>query len=159
MGLFQLIPQAVNDLLQGLNLGCQIQIIAYKGCERQVENFADGADQDVQFLAAAGSKGHFLLLHLNRRLENVHGVVADALKVTDGVQQLGDLGAVGYRQTVGGQMDEIGADMVLVLVHLISSPARMALASSSVQPSSVLRALRRVSTAILAMLLAMVLDC
>ena len=60
-----------------------------------------------------------LVLHLLGGFQQIHRVVADPLKIADGVQQGVHALAVGVAELVGGQLDQVGAQSVLVVVHLL----------------------------------------
>ena len=61
--------------------------------------------QHLQLLLCILGEVDFLLVHLLGRFQQVNGMVADALKITDGVQQGVHALAVGVVQLPAGQLD------------------------------------------------------
>ena len=66
--------------------------------------------------SASWGEDDALLLDLLGALGDVHGVVADALQIPDGVEVLGHRFCSAGGELLAGELDEVAAQLVLVLV-------------------------------------------
>ena len=83
--------QLVNDLLQRLNMLCQGAVVGSKCLDCKLQNLGNGFLQGIQFSRCFGGEGDLLVVDLFCALLQLNCVVTQTLKVTDGVQELGNL--------------------------------------------------------------------
>ena len=84
--------------------------------QRQIHNFTHRAKELVHLVHSCIGKGDPLPTQLLRCLQHIHCVVADALKVSDHMQQLCRLHPVLITEGAAGQLHKIGSQLVLVFV-------------------------------------------
>ena len=109
--------QLVDHGLQRLHLGSKVQIPLAEGIGGAAQGVLHRILQHLQLLLCILGEVNLLLVHLLGGFQKVDGMVADALKITDGVQQGVHALAVGVVQFPAGQLDQISAQCVLVPVH------------------------------------------
>ena len=95
-----------------------MQITLAESISGAVQNILHRILQHLQLVAGILRELDFFGVHLFGRFHQVYGMVADALKIADGVQQGIYALAVGMVQLTAGKLDEIGAESVLVTVYL-----------------------------------------
>ena len=111
--------QVVHHLLHGLHLPGPLAVVVGEALGGFLGDGGDGLGQHVQLGLGVAGELIVLVVHpLGGDLDAL-GVVADALQIADGVQQQGHGPAVIHRQGLGGQLHQVGANLVLVLVQLI----------------------------------------
>ena len=79
--------QLVDHGLQRLNLGSKVQIPLAEGIGGAAQGILHRILQHLQLLLRILGEVNLLLVHLLGRFQQVDGMVADAFKITDGVQQ------------------------------------------------------------------------
>ena len=109
--------QLVHDGLQRFDLACQMQVILAEGVSGAVQHVLHGVLKHLQLFAGVGGKVDLLGVHLLCGFQKVHGMVADALEIADGVEQSIHALAVRMVQLTAGQLDQIGAESIFVLVN------------------------------------------
>ena len=115
----QLLLQIVDDLLQRLHLPGSGHILLPEGVQRPHEDIVDRGGQHAQLPLRLVAEGQPLLPQLLRRLQHVHRMVGDTLKIADGLQQLCGLLALLLTQLLGAELYQIGAQHVLVMVNSV----------------------------------------
>ena len=109
--------QLVHDGLQRFDLACQMQVILAEGVSGAVQHVLHGVLKHLQLFAGVGGEVDLLGVHLLCGFQKVHGMVADALEIADGVEQGIHALAVRMVQLTAGKLDEIGAESIFVLVN------------------------------------------
>ena len=109
--------QAVHDLLQRLDFAGGVGVALLERIHRAVDDVLHGGLQHGQVIQRFFAEFDVLVADLLRRFDNVHGVVGDALKVADGVQQRVDGAVILHGQMLGAQFDKVGAQHVLIVVN------------------------------------------
>ena len=115
----QLVLQLVDDLLQRLDLPRKRQIVLQERPARQIDDLAHGVQHRLQLLLCGVCERNALLLQLLRRFDNIDGVVCNALKIADQMQQLRRFHAVLLAHRLRGQMYEEGSQRVLIAVGIV----------------------------------------
>ena len=110
--------QLVHDGLHRLHLAGQMQVVLAEGVGGAVQHILYGILKHLQLLAGVGGEVDLFGVHLLRGFQKVHGMVTDALEIADGMEQGVHALAVCVVQLTAGELDQIGAECVLVLVHL-----------------------------------------
>ena len=100
----------INDLFQRLHLAGRAGIVVLKDIIGQGQDALHGVFQQLQLFLGALAELRFLLFQLLRLFHDVHGVVADALKLGDKVQQLGHGMALVITKLLIGQFDKVVGD-------------------------------------------------
>ena len=120
-----LVAQSVDDLLQRLHTGGQLQIPLDEGVHRDSQDLHHSALQHLQLVQGAGRELDLLLIDLLAHVGHIAGVVGDTLKVGDGVEVFGHLLRLIRGQGAGRQLHQIRAQLVLIAVdQLLRSLAR-----------------------------------
>ena len=99
--------QLVHDGLQRFDLACQMQVILAEGVGGAVQHVLHGVLKHLQLFAGVGGEVDLLGVHLLCGFQKVHGMVADALEIADGVEQSIHALAVRMVQLTAGQLDEV----------------------------------------------------
>ena len=102
----------------GSTFAGKMQITLAESISGAVQNILHRILQHLQLVAGILRELDVFGVHLFGRFHQVYGMVADALKIADGVQQGIYALAVGMVQLTAGKLDEIGAESVLVTVYL-----------------------------------------
>ena len=96
-----------------------MQVVLAESLGGPVQKILDHVLQHAQLLLGVGREGDLLVVDLLRRVEQVDGIVADPLKIADGVQQGVHLLAILVVQRVAGQLDKVSAQSILAAVGLL----------------------------------------
>ena len=110
------VAEVVDDLLQGLDLFRQGQVVFGEGIGREGRDPVDGGGHDLQLVAGVTGEGAELGVRLLGTDGDDQGLVGDQLKVGDGVQIFGDVLVLLERHLAAGQLDQVGAERVLIVV-------------------------------------------
>ena len=113
------IGQAVDDLFQRFYLCGQCQIVVDISGGADSQDLANGRRHNRQLCGSFIREGDALLVGFFCSLHQVYSVVAHTLKVVDGVQHAGNSAAVSLGQGLRGQLHQIGAQLVFVIVQLV----------------------------------------
>ena len=117
------ILERIDDLLQRLNaVGCS-KIGVNKRPNGQPKDLSDGIAKRLQLSLGLGRKADLLVAQLLRGFQQVYGMVRNTLQISDNLEELCDLGTVLLADLPRAELDEIGADDVLVMVGLLLSLA------------------------------------
>ena len=119
MAELELVAQHVDMLLQRLYPVGLLQILFDEGVDGQRQDLVDRAEQHVHLMLAVCGKADLLFKLLARHLADVHGVVADALKVAEGVEVLGHALVLLVIELRAVELHEVSADLVLIAVDEI----------------------------------------
>ncbi len=111
--------QPVDDLLQRLHLTCQLHVAVEIGPDGEIKDLVQRLSDGVQLLLGGRREGDLFFIDLLCYLDNIDGVVTQTLEVADGVENLGADLAVLTGEGLCGQLDQIGAQLVLVAVQSI----------------------------------------
>ena len=111
-----LVAEVVDELLERLDVVGRGDVVVEEGVDRDLEDARHGGEHDLQLARAGGRKDDLLRVELLRRLADVERVVADALEVADRVQVLRHVGRLARRELLARNLDEVGAELVLVVV-------------------------------------------
>ena len=84
----------INDLFQRLDLERIGNIIFYKCTNCQLGDLCQGCKQCGEICPGIIGKALLVIIHLLSDLDNIDSVVADAFKITDTVEKLGNDKAV-----------------------------------------------------------------
>ena len=109
--------KAVHDLLQRLDLFGGVGVALLEGIDRAVHDVLHGGLKHAQVAEGLVTEFDRLVADLLGRLDQVDGMVGDALKIADRVQQRVDGAVVVHREMLGAQLDKVGAQHVLIVVH------------------------------------------
>ena len=109
--------QTVHDFLQRLDLFCRIDVVFLESVHRAVYDILHGGFQNAEVVEGFLAELYRFIADFLSGLDEVDGVVADALKVADGVQQRVDGAVIILREVLGAQFDKVGTQHVLVVVH------------------------------------------
>ena len=90
--------QAVDDLLQRLNVARHFEVVLAEGIDGQLQNLRQCVCQVLQLRSGILGEDDVLVVDLLSRLAQVDGMVAQTLEVADGVQHVRDLPRVRDRQ-------------------------------------------------------------
>ena len=110
--------QFVHNGLHGFDLAGQMQVGLAERIGRAAQHILHRAFQNLQLLVRILGERDVLGVDLFGRAEQIYGMVADALEIADGVEQSVHTLAVGVAHFTAGQLDEIGAQCILIFVHL-----------------------------------------
>ena len=83
--------QAVDDLLQRLNVARHFEVVLAEGIDGQLQNLRQCVCQVLQLRSGILGEDDVLVVDLLGRLAQVDGVVAQTLEVADGVQHVRNL--------------------------------------------------------------------
>ena len=108
--------QAVHHFFQGLDLARRVAVTLLEGIHRAVDDVLYRRFQHGQVGQGFVAEADVLVPDLLRGLDEVHGVIGDAFKVADGMQQGVDGAVVLFAQGAAGQLHQVGAQNVLVMV-------------------------------------------
>ena len=111
--------QTVHHLLQRLDLARRVAVGMLEGVHGAVHDVLHGGLQHAQIVQSLLAELDALVPNLLGGLDEVDGMVADAFKIVDGVQQRVDAAQVLMGQPLAGQLDQIGAQNVLVMIHRV----------------------------------------
>jgi len=114
-----LINQLVDNVLDRLNLLCNLQIGVCVGADGDLHNLADSQIDDIQIALCVGGEYDALVVHFLSDLNNVLCMVAYALQVAYGVQALGYQLAVAGAESLAGNLNKEGTDNIFILVQQI----------------------------------------
>ena len=115
----QLVLQLVDDLLQRLDLPRKRQIVLQERPACEINDLAHGVQHRLKFFFCRVRERNALFLQLFRRFDNIDGVVCNALKIADQMQQLRRFHAVLLAHRLRGQMYEEGSQRVLIAVGIV----------------------------------------
>ena len=90
--------QAVDDLLQRLDVARHFEVVLAEGIDGQLQNLRQCVCQVLQLRSGILGEDDVLVVDLLSRLAQVDGVVAQTLEIADGVQHVRDLPRVRDRQ-------------------------------------------------------------
>ena len=110
------VAQRVDGLLQGLDALGDLKVVLRKRLDGQGEDPLDGFPHDFGLLLRVRGEAHLLVVHFLRDFGQVDRVVADALQISDDVQQFGYLPAVRFRQAARADLDQEAPQLVLIAV-------------------------------------------
>ena len=111
-----LVAQGVDQLLQRLDAVGQLQVVGGEGRDGVVGDLLHGGEHGLKLPLGPLGEDDAFLVDLLGALGDVHGVVADALHVADGVEELGHVQVLLLGQLFTRQFDEVGAELILVFV-------------------------------------------
>ena len=111
--------QLIHNGLHGFDFPSKVQVVFAEGVGGAAQHILHRTFQHLQLLAGVLGKFNILGVDFLGRAQQIHGVIADALEIADGVEQGVHALAVGVAQLPAGQLDEVGAEGILVLVHLL----------------------------------------
>ena len=115
----KLFLQRVDHFFERLHKSGSLDIVFEECLQRQIHRLAHSAHQQFQLLAGFVRKAETLVGDLFHRLHQIHRMVRDTLKVTDEMQQLCGFGAVLFAHGLGAELDEVGAEDILIVVSLV----------------------------------------
>ena len=110
--------QLVDHRLQRLYLAGKVQVSLAECVGGAVQDILHRIFQHLQFLPGIPGESNVLLVHLLGGFQQIYGMVADPLKIADGVEKGVDALAVGMAQFPSRELYQIGAQRILVAVHL-----------------------------------------
>ena len=110
------VAEVIDQPLERLDAVGGVDVVVEEGGDRQLENARHGTEHDVQLPRAGGREDDLLRVELLCGLTDVERVVTDALEVADRVQILRHVGGLARRELLARDLDEIGAELVLVVV-------------------------------------------
>ena len=114
-----LVAENIDALLQRLDQIGLVLIVLREGGDGQVQNFLQGGGKNGEFLQSLTGEVELLGVELGGALRDVDGVIGDALVIAEGVQILGDVFVLVLAQLVGVELDQIGAQPVLIAVDQV----------------------------------------
>ena len=110
--------QIVNDLLQRLHPVGLFQIVVPERPEGHVHDLLHSPQKNGQLMTGGVGQRQILTFQLLGGLQNVQSVVADPLKIAEGFEEHGGFAAVAFADFQGAELDEVGAEDVLVMIGL-----------------------------------------
>ena len=119
MALFHFDIQSVDYLLKRLNQLGSLQIPGCKRIDGRAHDIVHRIRKDIHLLNSLIGEFQFLIMHLLGRIRNVYCMIGDALKIVDTVKQNGQCPAVRLRQITVVQLDQIGSQHILVVIHIL----------------------------------------
>ena len=125
----QLVAEVVDQFLQRLHAVGQINVVVHERVNGDGQDLRHGGDHHAQLARALRREMQLFVMHFLGGLGDVQRVVADALEVTDGMQILGHVGGLVRVELLARDLDEVGAELVLVMVdgilHLLHGAERI----------------------------------
>ena len=114
-----LVGEPVDGLLQGLHQLGGGGVVGPEAVHRSGEDFLQGPFQHLELRLRRAGEAEALLVELPGGFLDVQGVVPDALKVPDGVEQPGHRVDVLHGEAVLGNLHQVTAEAVLVDIQLV----------------------------------------
>ena len=112
----EFVAQSVDRILERLDAKRHFEIVSDERADGKRHDLAHRNAEHVQLALRGVAEADVLFVDFARDLGEIHCVVADAFKITDGMQELGDLLVLRLRKLAPGEFNEICAEMILVLV-------------------------------------------
>ena len=112
----QLVAEVVDQLLERLNAGRQLQIVIDKGTDGRGQDLRQRSLHDLELVRSGVGEGEVFLVQLLRALGDVQRVIGDAFKVGERVEEFGDLGVLPDRHLPFRHLDQIRAELILITV-------------------------------------------
>ena len=114
-----LLREKVHSLLQRFHLPSHLGIVRLEAAQGAVQQILQQGGQHIHLFPGNGGEGQLLFMKLLGGFLQVQSMVADALKVSDGVKQAGDGAHIGGGGAVLRDLDQIAAQTVLIGVQLV----------------------------------------
>ena len=112
----QFVAKVVDQLLERLNAGRQLQIVIDEGTDGRGQDLRQRSLHDLELMRSRVREGEILLVQLLRALGNVQRVVGNSFKVGERVQEFGDLSVLPDRHLPFRHLDKIRAELILIAV-------------------------------------------